>query len=322
MYPMKFEKILKEKVWGGDAFEEKLSITIPKKKSIGESWEVSCRGEEISVVVEGELKGKGLLELLSSYKEKLVGEEVYKKYGNTFPLLIKYLDINDKLSVQVHPDDNYALLHEKDFGKKECWYIMEASSDAKLIMGLKKGISKEIFEKKIKEGDFSDLFNTIKVMKGDFISINPGMVHASLEGSILICEPQQNSDSTYRIYDFDRVVDGEKRPLHLEKAIDVIDFSAEPIVSSNTSREKIFFGKNVIEKMEKNEFFKVDKLIIAEEYNEKLNENFIIYNVIEGEGDIVSNGNYHKIKKGETFFIPAKLQVKLIGNLEIIKTYI
>ena len=219
MYPLKFKKVFKEKIWGGNKFKTLLNMEIPKNTNIGESWEVTCHKNGMSVVENGELSGRTLEELIDSYKDKLLGEEVYKKYGNKFPLLIKYLDVNDRLSVQVHPSDEYALRVEGEFGKSESWYIIDASEDAKLIMGLASGMSKEKFLEKVKNNDFDDLFNIISVKKGDFIYVEPGVVHASLEGSVVICQTQQNSDTTYRIYDFDRIVDGEKRELFQQSRI-------------------------------------------------------------------------------------------------------
>lgn len=322
MYPLKFKKILKEKVWGGRALEDILGIELPDEKLYGESWEVSSHGKDSSVVENGSLKGKNLQELLESYKEKLVGEKVYKEYGDRFPLLIKYLDINDKLSVQVHPDDAYALKNEKDLGKTEAWYVIWASPNAKLILGLREGISKEDFSRKVKNKDFKELFNEVEVKTGDYISINPGLVHASLEGSILICEPQQNSDTTYRIYDFDRIVDGQKRELHMEKALDVIDFSAKPKISSESIREKIFIDNNTIEKLSMNNYFGVEILKIEDYYKEQNHENFVVYSILEGTGEFLADEITYNVKEGDTWFIPANLSLEIQGQIKILKTYI
>ena len=146
MYPLKFKKVFKDKVWGGRKLETILGMELPLDENIGESWEVSSHKNGMSLVEEGEFAGKSLETLLKEYKEELVGQEVYDKYGDNFPLLIKYLDVNDRLSVQVHPSDDYALRVEKEFGKSESWYIIDASSDAKLIMGLSQGITREKFE--------------------------------------------------------------------------------------------------------------------------------------------------------------------------------
>lgn len=322
MYPLKFKKILKEKIWGGRALEDILGIELPHEKLYGESWEVASHGNDNSIIENGSLKGKNLQELLESYKEKLVGEKVYKEYGDKFPLLIKYLDINDKLSVQVHPNDQYAMKNEKDFGKTEGWYVIWASSNAKLILGLREGVTKEEFSKKVDNKDFTDLFNEIEIKNGDYISINPGLVHASLEGSILICEPQQNSDTTYRIYDFDRVVDGEKRELHIEKALDVIDFSAKPEISSESIRKKILIDNTTIEKLSINSYFKVEILNVKDYYQEQKHENFLVYSILEGTGQFLSDETIYNVNKGDTWFIPANLKIEMHGEIKILKTYI
>ena len=180
LYPLRFEKVFIDKIWGGRVLESSLGMNLPDEKIIGESWEVSAHKNGMSIVENGELAGKTLQEVLDEYKEKLVGKKVYEEYKNLFPLLIKYLDINDRLSIQVHPSDEYAMKHEGELGKSESWYIIEASDDAKLILGMKDGMTKEKFLEKAKKNDFDDMFKVKAVKKGDFIDINPGTVHASL----------------------------------------------------------------------------------------------------------------------------------------------
>lgn len=277
LYPLKFKKILKEKIWGGRQFEEKLNINLPNDKSYGESWDIACHKNGISIVESGELGGLSLEELINIFKENLLGKEIYEKFGKKFPLLIKYLDINDKLSVQVHPDNEFSLENEGEFGKAECWYVISASSNAKIIAGLKEGINKEVFLEKMSQKDFSDLFNVISVKEGDFLYIEPGIVHATLEGSILICEIQQNSDATYRIYDFDRLVDGNLRPLHLDKATEIIKYSKTPKLSSNISRKTSTLENLKIQELIKCEYFSVDRLNIDGIYKENVYKNFMIY---------------------------------------------
>mgnify|MGYP000060518152 CR=1 FL=1 len=322
MYPLKFKKVFKEKIWGGNKFKTLLNMEIPEDINIGESWEVTCHKNGMSVVENGEFSGKTLEELIDSYKDKLLGEEVYKTYGNKFPLLIKYLDVNDRLSVQVHPSDEYALRVEGEFGKSESWYIIDASEDAKLIMGLATGMSKEKFLEKVKNNDFDDLFNIISVKKGDFIYVEPGVVHASLEGSVVICETQQNSDTTYRIYDFDRIVDGEKRELHIDKAAEVIEFNKNPFISREDER-KIIQNQNIkIQNLTRNEYFNIDKINISGTYKDTVYKNFVILSILDGEGKINFNNNEYKLEKGDTYFIPANLEVEFEGELEILKSFL
>lgn len=321
LYPLKFEKVFIEKVWGGREFEESLNMTLPKDKNIGESWEVSAHPNGMGIVANGDLKGKTLQEILDEYKEKLVGEKVYKEYGTRFPLLIKYLDVNDRLSIQVHPDDEVALKKHNELGKSESWFIMEASKDAKLIMGMKKGVTKEEFLEKTAKNDFSGLFEEISVKKGDLIDINPGMVHASLEGSVLFAEIQENSDITYRIYDFDRVENGKKRELHLKEAADVIDFDARAVVI-NTDFSNDENRKNIIKK----KYYSIDKMKINKKFEDVNEKSMIIYSILNGKGKIEYTLNNEKkevlIQKGETVLVPVGMDVELIGELEILRTII
>ena len=321
LYPLKFEKVFIEKVWGGREFEKSLNMTLPKDKNIGESWEVSAHPNGMGIVANGHLKGKTLQEILDEYKEKLVGEKVYKEYGTRFPLLIKYLDVNDRLSIQVHPDDEVALKKHNELGKSESWFIMEASKDAKLIMGMKKGVTKEEFLEKTAKNDFTGLFEEISVKKGDLIDINPGMVHASLEGSVLFAEIQENSDITYRIYDFDRVENGKKRELHLKDAADVIDFDAKAVII-NTDFLNDENRKNIIKK----KYYSIDKMKINEKFEDVNKKSMTIYSILNGKGKIEYTLNNEKkevlIQKGETVLIPVGIYVALIGELEILRTII
>ena len=322
LYPLKFKKVFKEKVWGGRNFSEKLNMDLPSEKLYGESWEVSSHKNGMSVVENGRLEGKTLEELFSEYKGELVGENIYSKYGEKFPLLIKYLDINDRLYVQVHPSDDYALKGEGEFGKSESWYILEASSDAKLIMGLKSGITPDIFAQKTKNKDFENLFNVISVKKGDFINVTPGLIHASLEGSIVICEVQQNSDMTYRIYDFDRLVDGKLRDLHLDKAMEVIDYENTPQVSTDETRKSVKIDGGSKQEIVRDRYFNIDKLLVEDSHRDLDENSFMIYSILEGEGDLHCDGIVYPVKKGDTWYIPPKLEIVVEGKLEILKTFL
>jgi len=322
MYPLKMKKNLIEKVWGGHNFKEKLNFKVEEDKLYGESWEVSCREDVMSYVENGEFKGKSIFEVIQMDRKNFLGEEIVKRFPNKFPLLIKFLDVNNKLSVQVHPNDEYAMRVEKTLGKSESWYVMDASPDAKLIIGIKSGVSKEQFIKKVENKDFNGIFNYINVKKGDFINIKPGTVHATIEGNVLICEPQENSDITYRIYDFDRKVNGKLRKLSLEKAIEVIDFSSRPEISSSISRKKEYFTAGEKEKLKKGKHFNVDKFLINGKFEDDINNNFKIYSILNGNGYILSDGKEYSCQKGETFFIPAKLETIINGKIEMLKTYI
>lgn len=322
MYPLKFKKTLVKKVWGGRKFNSILDMELPDESLYGESWEVSSHKGGLSYIENGEYAGCSLVDIINKNKEEMLGEEIVKRFKGEFPLLIKYLDINDRLSVQVHPSDDYALRVEGEFGKSECWYVMEASEDATLILGVKDGVTKDIFKKKVESKDFSELFNTIKVKKGDFINLLPGVVHATLEGSILICEVQQNSDTTYRIYDFDRLVDGKLRELHLDKALDVIDFEGKVQISTSENRQKISLVGAKKEELVRGEYFNVDKYLIDGIFEDETNSNFKILSILDGVGEIICNNISYSIKKGDTYFVPAGLKTILKGKVEILKSYL
>lgn len=322
MYPLKFKKNLVKKVWGGRKFKEVLNMELPDNDLYGESWEVSSHKGGLSYVDNGDFQGKSLIELIEKYGKDILGEEIAEKFKGKFPLLIKYLDINDRLSVQVHPSDEYALRVEGEFGKSESWYIMEASDDATLILGIKDGITKEIFKERVEAKEFDGLFNTVKVKKGDFINLCPGVVHATMEGSILICEVQQNSDTTYRIYDFDRLVDGKLRELHIDKALDVIDFEGDVEITTDAGRKKILLAGAEKEELIRDEYFNIDKYLVDGEFKDEINRNFKVYSILDGEGKIIYNEKEYHAEKGDTYFIPAGLELKIIGKLEILKSFI
>ena len=314
LYPLKFKKVLIPKVWGGRNLKEKLGIELPDDRNFGESWEVSSHKNGMSEVENGYLSGRQLQSLLEEFKQELVGEEIYTKYGNRFPLLIKYLDVNDRLSIQVHPSDEYALKNHNELGKCESWFIMYASDDAKLIMGMKKGVNKEKFLEKTKNNDFVDLFNVVSVKTGDIIDVIPGSVHASLEGSVIFAEIQENSDITYRIYDFDRLDNGKKRELHLDRAAEVIDFNLIPEVR-NTNFKDDEIRKNI----SNTDFYSIDRIKILDEFEDSY-KNMLIYSILEGEGIIEYLGESLKVKKGETVLIPANIKVKVKGSLELLRS--
>jgi len=293
------------------------------RNSMGTLREIAERGfiTKTGIMVglgETQEEVKALLqEVYDEYKGKLVGEKVYNEYGQRFPLLIKYLDVNDRLSIQVHPDDEVANRKHNELGKSESWFIMEASDDAVLIMGMKPGITKEIFIEKAKNNDFSGMFEEISVKKGDLIDITPGMVHASLKGSVLFAEIQENSDITYRIYDFDRIENGKKRELHIDDAAEVIDFGKKADITK-TEFENGETRKNIIKK----KYYSIDKVKVEEKFEDINEESMIIYSILEGKGSIESSNSTLDIQKGESVLVPPHIKVTLKGNFEILRTTI
>ena len=318
LYPLKFKKVFIEKIWGGRALETELGMNLPENKLIGESWEVSAHKHGMGIISNGGLAGKSLQEVLEDYKGSLVGEKVYNEYKDRFPLLIKYLDINDKLSIQVHPSDEYALAHENELGKCECWFILSASDDAKLILGMKDGVTKEDFLKKAKSNDFTGLFEERAVKKGDFINISPGTVHASLEGQVLLVEVQENSDVTYRIYDFDREENGVKRDLHIDKAGEVINFGQK----ADVARGALEAGEKR-KRLISNKYYTIDNMKLENETFEDVNnESFTIYSILEGKGKLKNGEIITEVEGGESVLIPNGIKIELTGNLEFLRTIV
>ncbi|HBF76713.1 MAG TPA: mannose-6-phosphate isomerase [Clostridiaceae bacterium] len=317
MEPLFFDPIYKSIIWGGRNLERIFNRSLPEGK-VAESWEISNHGKDNSIITNGEFKGKSLNELLNKFGSKLVGK---KCSSERFPLLIKLIDANDKLSVQVHPDNEYAKIHDNDLGKTEMWYIIDAKPNAKLICGVKSGTTKKQFEEAIKNNTLNEYLNYVDVKKGDTIFIPSGTVHAILDG-IVIAEIQQNSDTTYRVYDWGRVgKDGKPRELHVEKALDVINFEYKGSVEKvSTKKEEGFEHTSLINC----KFFNVDKIHVFNSYKDKTDgSTFFAYTCVEGNGKLKYKDNYFDIKGGTSFLIPAdNLEFEIAGNLQLLKSYI
>lgn len=301
LYPLKFEPILKKKVWGGD----KLNQLFNKKEKdhIGESWEISGVDQNISLVANGELKDKELNWLIENYKEKLLGQEVYKQYGDTFPLLFKFIDARETLSVQVHPDDKLAAGRHESFGKTEMWYILDSDKGAELVVGFKKDSNQIEYLQALSDKKIMSLLHSEEVQKGDAYVIKPGTVHA-IGAGVLLAEIQQTSDITYRIYDWDRPdIDGNMRQLHTEEALDAIDFSK--------SDAKLEYNEqiNIPVLVGKTKYFVVNKLSLSRPFVRNLDfaNSFKVYMCIEGKATIESNGFSDRIQTGESILIPSQL---------------
>lgn len=225
-YPIKFESILQEKIWGGTKLKSLLNKA-SDKEDIGESWEVSAVKNNVSVVSNGIYKGQSLQDLLSQFKSELVGKKVFEQFGTQFPLLIKFIDAKEALSIQLHPDDVLAKKRHQSFGKTEMWFVMQADFDANLIVGFKQNCNKKTYVKYLESDKIIDLLNIEKVAEGDVFFIPTGRIHA-IGAGVLLAEIQQTSDITYRIYDWNRVdADGNSRELHTDLALEAIDYKAE-----------------------------------------------------------------------------------------------
>ena len=311
MYPIKFENLYYEKIWGGRDFES-FRENLPHG-DIGESWDIACHHNGMSIVSNGYLKGKTFEELIKEYGTELLGESFENK---EFPLLVKLINSKEKLSVQVHPSDEYAKRVENSLGKTEAWYVVDAKPGASLIVGTK-NCDKAIFEKAIREGKTEEYLNKIEVKKGDCFLINSGLVHTICEG-VIIAEIQQSSDITYRIYDY-----GRPREIHVEKSMDVIDFNLKPI---NASGKKLVsfcgYEKGILCA---SEYFTIEKYVVSSEVSENSDINkFFIFTCVDGKGTIISeDGTKMDILKGDSILIPAKLgKYTIQGELTLLKSYV
>jgi len=304
VYPLTFKPVYKERVWGGRNLENLLGRKLPEGK-IGESWDLCSHKNGMSIVENGDLAGKTLAKLMADYKETLMGQD-YNPSGY-FPLLIKVLDANDQLSVQVHPDDEYAYRVNKEAGKTEAWYVLAAKSGAKIIYGLREEVTKEDFRAAVKAGKVMACLREVPVKKGDMIYVPSGLVHALLDG-VVVYEVQQNSDTTYRVYDYDRVDrNGQTRELHTEKALEVITFGRQAAVD---------FNKDSIACP----YFKMQKMWLENEIPDTAQDHFLIYCIISGQGKISYGNGMVTVRRGETVLIPAGLgEFKVSGHLEFLR---
>lgn len=322
LYPLKFNPIYKQKIWGGSKLKNILKKdSVPEK--CGESWELSCVQGDISVVANGFLSGNNLQELIEVYMGGLTGDKIFDRFGVEFPLLIKFIDASDVLSIQVHPDDMLASARHNTLGKTEMWYIIQSEENAELISGFKKELNKEIYLHHLKNKTLKDILNFEKVEKDNVFFIPSGRVHAICKG-ILLTEIQQTSDITYRIYDWDRLdSNGKSRELHAELAVDAIDYKfykdykTNYISGLNTASNIIncnYFTTNIIE---------FDKTI---ERDYKNIDSFRVYICIDGKCSLIyENDKKETIKTGETVLIPASLSnihLKPETKTKILEVYI
>lgn len=302
LYPLKFKTQFKEKIWGGNKIKTILGKEFSPLPNCGETWEISSVKGNISEVENGELMGFDLITLIETYKEKLVGNKVYEKFGNEFPLLIKFLDANDDLSIQVHPDDVLAKKRHNSFGKTEMWYVFQADEGAKLNTGFLKKTSKDEYLKHLNNNTLAEILNFETVSIGDVFFLPAGRVHYIGKG-ICLAEIQQTSDITYRIYDFDRKDDkGNLRELHTDLALDAIDYGFYPQYKTDYNKTK-----NESVNLVTSTYF-VTNLIDADVpvYRNYQNiDSFIIYICVDGEATIQTDALELKIKKGDTVLLPA-----------------
>ncbi len=316
-YPLQFYPILKERIWGGTKLKTELHKTIPYETT-GESWEISTVEGDVSIISNGVYKDSNLQSLIEEFPTEILGEKVYQKFGATFPLLFKYLDARDDLSIQVHPNDALAKARHNSFGKTEMWYIMQAEENSRILVGFKEDTNQETYLKHVENKTVVSLLDSIEVQKGDAFMLNTGTVHA-IGAGILLAEIQQTSDITYRIYDFDRRdSSGHLRDLHTDLALEAINYSkisSQQIYSktenqSNSIVDCPYFTTN---------YLKIDKSISIE----KTDETFTVYMCTEGNCTINFGNESQNLQKGQTILIPAFLHsYELSGNATLLEIYI
>ena len=322
LYPLKFKTIYKDKIWGGEKIRTILGKDFSPLPNCGETWELSGVKGDISEVRTGPLQGKPLTDLIASYGSKLLGERIQKRFGNEFPLLIKFIDANDDLSIQVHPDDTLAKKRHNSFGKTEMWYIMQADKGATLISGFNRELDKTSYERYFEEGKLQEILNREVAHAGDVFFLPAGRVHTIGKG-LLLAEIQQTSDITYRIYDFDRVdAAGQKRELHLKESLDAIDFKkydsykTDYIALPDTVSGIVDCPYFTTNKLDLTKNFQVDRTGL---------DCFKIYIGLDGSGTIRCNEQSVGLSQGEVVLIPAQFEkytFETSSGLTLLESYI
>ena len=322
LYPLKFKPILKQKLWGGDKIQRIYRHDEPRLSSVGESWDVSAMEGDDCEVVNGWLEGNSLADLVEVYMGDLVGDRVYEKYGAEFPLLLKIIDANRDLSIQVHPIDELAEEEHGLNGKSEMWYVLDAEDDAHIILGFNRYVSQAEYIERLATGNLEEVLQKYPVSKGDVYFIPAGMVHSIGKGC-LIMEVQQASDITYRIYDYNRKdADGNLRELQTELAQKAIDFE-------NWQGRKISLqpAQNGIVNLVEGPYFQVNEMQIVKpkEYDLAPINSFVLLSCVEGHVTLKWDDDYLTLVDGETVMIPAEMNSLYIVptvNSKLLESYI
>lgn len=322
LYPLKFKTIYKDKIWGGQKIKTYLHKDFGTLPNCGETWEISGVKSDVSVVDGGALDGESLAVLLEQYGAQLVGEKVYAHFGNIFPLLVKFIDANDDLSIQVHPNDELAKKRHNSFGKTEMWYIIEADPGSSLIAGFNQELTREKYLNAFNSGHLMDVLNKEEAKANDVFFLPAGRVHTIGKG-LLLAEIQQTSDITYRIYDFDRVDDkGNKRELHVEEALDAIDYHLYP-----EYKTKYEPAKNETVHLVTCPYFTTNVLDFTEntvkDYSQL--DSFVIHVCVAGEYTIKYSNETYTIKMGECILLPKTIdhiELETTSGFKILESYI
>ena len=329
LYPFKFRAQLLHKIWGGHTIEKWYDHVPADYENVGEAWVISDIAKFPTEVVNGHHAGDSLQDLLEVYMDELVGGKVYDVFGNHFPVLLKFIDAVEDLSIQVHPDDDYALEHEDSLGKTEMWYVMPSHESAAICLGWKQAMNEPLIHEAISDGSLADYVQEYKVKEGDVIFIPTGSVH-SMKRNTIVAEIQENSDITYRFYDYNRVGnDGKTRPLQLEKALEVINF--EPLTDTNVVSHPMPLENGAVN-LQRTPYFTTNLMwatrTIQRDY--ALLDSFVAYMCVEGECtvkalDSETEQNAVSMHIGEAVLIPAALNDIVItpkGECKLLEIYL
>lgn len=317
LYPLIFKPIFKDRIWGGTKLKSVLNKNIPNATT-GESWELSTVSGDVSQIANGIWKDKSLQEMIDLHPVEILGEKVYRQFGKQFPLLFKFLDAKEDLSIQLHPNDELAQKRHNSFGKTEMWYVMQADEGSRLIVGFKEKATPQEYLQHLEDKTLTSILEEIPVKQGDVFLLETGTIHA-IGAGIVIAEIQQTSDITYRIYDFDRKdANGNLRELHVDLALeainyDVVDAKKEYVTEINKSNLAVhcpYFTTNIIP-------------LEGELTKSKDYDSFVVYMCTKGNLEIRIKETSYQFQKGDTILIPAFLtDYQLIGNSELLEIFI
>lgn len=318
MYPLLLKAPIKDYLWGGRRLIEEFGFETEKEKA-AEGWMLSCHKDGNSVVRNGELAGLSLQQAIDAWGAEALGEKAAS--FTYFPILIKLIDAKDRLSVQVHPNDEYALANEGEYGKTEMWYVVDCDEDAKLIYGFNQDISQGEFLERINNNNLSPVCNYVPVKKGDVFFIEAGTMHAIGKG-ILIAEVQQNSNTTYRVSDYGRLgADGKPRQLHIKQAVEVTK-TEKPTRPYGAVGDVTLYPFGTVRELAKCEYFTTELINLDGNVGLYDNESFISLLVLDGEVSLSYTGGMMKLKKGDSVFVPATLKTQLTGTAEILYSHL
>ncbi len=317
MYPLLLKAPLKDYLWGGRRLIDEFGFETENEKA-AEGWMLSCHKDGHSIVRNGTLAGLTLQRAIEIWGQSALGKKAAD--FTYFPILIKLIDAKDRLSVQVHPDDDYALAHEGEYGKTEMWYVVDCDEDAKLIYGFNQDISQGEFLERINNNNLAPVCNFVPVKKGDVFFIEAGTMHAIGKG-ILIAEVQQNSNTTYRVSDYGRLgADGKPRQLHIKQAIEVTK-TTKPTMPYGAVGDVTLYPFGTVRELASCKYFTTELIKLDGNVGIYDNDSFISLLILNGEVSLSYTGGMMRLKKGDSVFLPASLKTRLVGTAEILYTH-